>query len=62
MLQRGKNTDEPPLQPPLRNNANLLNEYDDDVASQLRNPDEGDYPNFDSINSFDMPSPVSPEY
>lgn len=62
MLQRGQRLDEPLVHPPLINNFNLIDEYDVDATSQLMNPEEGEYPNVNSINSFDMPLTYAPEY
>lgn len=62
LVQQGKRANEPSLQPPLRNNSNLVDKHDDAIASQIRNPDEDNYPNVDSINYFHTTYSVSHEY
>lgn len=54
MIKRGKWLKEPPIQPPLRNNANCINECNDDATSQLINLEEEGYTNGNYINSFDV--------
>lgn len=41
--------DDPPIKIPLRNNSNLIKDYNDEVESQLMNLEEEDYPNINSL-------------